>query len=130
MQFPILILKNSDAALYVFEKWNFGLVSKGGESFYKSGKVFDSTGKTFRILRISERSKAPFIVSVKYFQPMYKVSVVTEFEETISLPKLREIILDHVNSRRRYFESLGSFEDIEQMVFQKTTFVGLISVFK
>jgi hypothetical protein len=39
MKFPIIVIIGKEAPLYFFEENEFGLVSKGGEAFYKKGSV-------------------------------------------------------------------------------------------
>ncbi len=103
MKFPVLIIKKNEAPLYYFEAEDFGLVSKGGETFYENGMIFDSGGSKFLINDIDSIRKAPLLKSIRYFQQMYIANVKYLFVEQLPILEFKQLIVDHIYSFENYW---------------------------
>lgn len=130
MIFPVLIIKEREAPIYFFKENNFGLVSKGGEKFYKYGTAYDSGGDIFSIMGIESIKKAPFLKSIKYFQQMYQVQVNCKKQNSMSLPEFKQVIIDHISSHRKYWLSKDNFEDLKDSIEEKNDFSEVILFLK
>ena len=127
MKFPIILIKKGEAPLYFFNESDFGLVSKGGDTFYKSGIVYDSDGGRFLINGIRSIQRAPFLKSIKYFQPMYKVDVKYDNPSgNIDLPDFKQIMIDHIKSHKKYWMSKDTFESLKSSILDKSSFSDII----
>ncbi|MBN9384683.1 MAG: hypothetical protein J0H74_28270 [Chitinophagaceae bacterium] len=93
MSFPIVIVKSNEAPLYYSNGDVFGLVSKGGESFYKKGTIYDSDGSKYEISGIETIEKAPLLKSIRYFQRMYMVKPQYSFISGITLVEFKQLII-------------------------------------
>ena len=120
-EYPILILKENDKGLYCLEK-NFGLVSKGGESFYRNLTIYDRNGKGFYLSKYQTIEKADFLSSIKYFQQMYRITSSFEMIDVISLEALKEKLVNHIEANRKFWLKLDNFEDIRRNIFDKKDF--------
>ncbi len=103
MNFPVVILKKGKSPIYFFSEQKFGLISKGGEIFYKQGVIYDSDGNEFLLSGFESRKKAGLIKSLMYFQPMYIVKPVYTDVGKITLPKLKALIIEHIVSHKSYW---------------------------
>jgi hypothetical protein len=52
LHYPIILIKKSEASIYQFKKGELGLISKGGENFYKNGDIYDAAGNMLMITRV------------------------------------------------------------------------------
>lgn len=130
MEFPVVILKSKEAPLYYFEKDDFGLVSSGGESFYRNGIIYDSSGSIFQIQGIDGIRVAPIFKSLKYFQKMFIVSVKYEKVDKIALNDFKKIFISHIRSFDRYWVKRDLIESLESSIMQKMSFVELLKFIK
>ena len=130
MEFPVVILKSNEAPLYYFEKGDFGLISSGGESFYKKGIIYDSGGSIFQIQGIEGIKVAPILKSLKYFQKMFIVSVKYEKVDKIDLIDFKKIFINHIRSFDRYWVKQNIIESLESSINQKENFVELLKFIK
>ena len=120
-----------EAPLYFFEENEFGLVSKGGEAFYKKGLVYDSDGSKYLINGIKSIQKTPILTTIKYFQPMYKVEVKCEkILDNISLSDFKQIIIDHIHSHKKYWLSRDTFAGLRNSILAKNNFFEIITFLK
>ena len=103
MKFPAVIIKNNESPIYFFDRGDFGLVSKGGESFYEKGVIYDSEGSKFLINGIESIKKAPVLKSIKYFQQMKVVSVRYTVVERVTLLEFKQLIINHIHSFEKYW---------------------------
>ena len=128
MKFPIIMIKDRESPIYFFNESEFGLVSKGGEKFYKNGTAYDSEGRQYLINGIKSLQKAPILKSIKYFQPMYKVDVKHEtILETLNLSDFKQIVIDHINSHKKYWLSRDTFDSLKNSILSKNSFFDIIT---
>lgn len=131
MKFPIIIIKDKEAPIYFFNESEFGLVSEGGETFYKKGSGYDSEGSKYLIYGIKSIQKAPILTSIRYFQPMYKVDVQYErILENINLSDFKQIIVDHIHSHKKYWLSRDEFDSLKSSILSKNNFFNIIAFLK
>ena len=132
MKFPIIIIKNNAAPLYFFnDESEFGLVSKGGEKFYKNGTAYDSNGGRFLINGIRSIERAPFLKSIKYFQPMYLADVkYDKISENISLSDFKQLIIDHIYSHKKYWLARDTADNLKNAILIKNRFTDVIIFFR
>ena len=128
MKFPIIIIKNKEAPLYFFNNESeFGLVSKGGEKFYKNGTAYDSEGERFLMKGISSIQRASFLKSIKYFQPMYIADVkYDKISENISLSDFKQLIIDHIYSHKKYWLARDTADSLKNAILIKNSFSDII----
>ncbi|MEO1032133.1 MAG: hypothetical protein AAFX55_12045 [Bacteroidota bacterium] len=130
IKYPILLLRENDNNLYGLSN-GLGLISKGGESFYKRPiKLIDRDGLEFKLKSISGKHKARLIDSMRYFQPMEQLTF--EFEQTgqLNLSELKFQILRHISAKPKHWISLGTPEMIEEWMNKKESIADLIKMFK
>jgi hypothetical protein len=130
MKFPILIIKQKDPSIYCFEETQFGLISKGGEKFYKEGVIIDSEGKVYNIKKSNEIHKASFLQSLKYFQPMYKLTINTEEFRTITINEFKLIVIEHINKHKNYWEKKDLIVDLEKSINDISEYKKIIEFLK
>ena len=108
-----------------------GLISKGGDSFYKKPiKIIDRDGFVFNLKSISSKRKAGFMDSLRYFQPMQQLTFELEQSSRLNLSELKSDILKHVKMKPKKWLSLGTIEMIEEWIFEKKSIADLIKMFK
>src|SRR5262245_39189318 len=103
MNFPIVILKAGEAPIYHFTEAKFGLISRGGEAFYRQGTIYDSDCNVFSLKGNTSYRKANPIKSLMYFQQMYVVSPTYTHIQKIALAEFKKIIIDHISFHKRYW---------------------------
>lgn len=130
MKFPIIILKTNEAPIYYFNESEFGLISKGGENFYKKGAIYDIEGNVYLIEGIESIQKAPFLKSLKYFQQMYKVKIKLKLQKSSELSEFKTIIVSHFNKFERYWVNKDLIFNLESKVNEMTSFLDLINLLK
>jgi hypothetical protein len=128
--YPIMIIKENDSNLYALSK-DLGLISKGGESFYKGKiKIIDKLGKLHELLSVKKTVKAKFIDSVRYFQPMHQMNLELNQIGQLTLNELKEIIIDHIRIKPKHWQLLGTIEMITEQVKETKEIPELIEMFK
>ncbi len=130
MKFPIVIIKNNEAPIFFFDMDSFGLVSKNGGPFYKSGMVYDSMGFKFVINGIRSIKKASFLKSLKYFQPMSLVDVQYTFVEQINLVDFKQIVISHIHSFKNYWIKRDLIDSLETSIANKKSHQEVIEFLK
>ena len=130
LTFPVIIIKNNDPAVYYFSFRTLGLISKGGEKFYKSGLLFDSSGNYYKIKGVGNTSSANFWESLKYFQKMERVELNIEFVEKLNIEDLKEILLTQVNNYGKYWEKRDLLPNLSNDIMQIDNFPHLINFIK
>lgn len=126
MKFPIVLIKPKEAPIYYFESNKFGLISKGGESFYKNGVIYDSEGMKFIVKGIDSVRKAPFNLSLKYFQKMFIVDVKMINDQRIELDQFKQIISNHFRTHSKYWIKRDLIESLEALLNKKISFEEII----
>lgn len=130
IKYPILLIRENDNNLYGTCS-GLGLISKGGESFYKKPiRFIDRDGFVFSIKSIVGKSSARLIDSIRYFQPMQQLTFEIKQTGRKSLSELKSEIMNHVKIKPKHWLSLGTVEMIEEWVNEKETISDLIKMFK
>ncbi|MFT3676824.1 MAG: hypothetical protein QM781_13105 [Chitinophagaceae bacterium] len=130
LDFPVIIIKPNESPIYYFSQKNFALVSIKGERFYNGCKIYDGRGNVFEVKKILGVEKAPFVDSVRYFQPMKKVLLDIRFVQNVSLDKFKDEIKIHFKNHSRYWSMRDSIIDIEKRIDKMTTYRDLIEFLK
>jgi hypothetical protein len=131
MKFPIVIINQSPPGIsYMNDELDFGLVSKGGESFYKVGDIYDSEGAKFSITGFTNIKRAPFLKSLKYFQQMYLVELKIKDEGQMDLIDFKKIIINHLYLHKKWWISRDSIDGLERDVLNKNSFNEIIEFCK
>ncbi len=129
IKYPILLIRENDNNLYGTSS-RLGLISKGGESFYKKPiKFIDRDGFVFNIKSITSKSSARLIDSVRYFQPMKQLIFELEESGRQNLADFKSEILKHIKIKPKHWLSLGTIEMIEEWVNEKQSIADLIKMF-
>lgn len=131
MIFPIIVIKPTDASIYLFKsekEWGIGSVKKG--KFY-SGilEIYDSVGNVYKLDSVSEFNFDLF-VSLRFFQPMYKANISLEYINEISLENLKEHIVEHIFAHKQYWRSLDTIEALKEKVLSMRSFKELYFLFR
>jgi hypothetical protein len=124
--FPIIIIKPNDPSLYVFSSKTFGLVSVGGDNFYKSGLIYDSQGHIYSISGVRQVHNASLMESLRFFQKMKKVDLELEYIQQITLDELKKLLGQHINNYPSYWEAKDVIDRIIYDVNQQSDFVHLM----
>lgn len=127
--FPAIGFKDRDAGLYVFDQ-HIGIISKGGERFYKNLTLVDNQGQKYRLLGAKVKGKAGWRHSLKYMQPMFEMDLTFEEIDFQTLAELKSDIMSHVSQHPKRWLSLDTVEGIQEMVDRSDSFEGLINLFK
>lgn len=127
-EYPILILKENDKGLYCLEK-DFGLVSKGGESFYRKLTIYDKSGRGLYLSKYETFEKADFLSSIKYFQQMYQITSSYVPIDDISLDEIKQKLIRHIEVNKKYWLKLDNFEDIKEVILGMESFEKLYKIF-
>jgi len=130
IEYPILLIRKNDSNLYGMNN-GLGLISKGGESFYKKSiQIVDQRGFVFDINGIIRHDKARLIDSIRYFQPMQQLTFELEQIGQKNLDELKSEIMEHVKLKPKHWLSLGTTDMIEEWVNEKKTIADLIRMFR
>lgn len=130
LKYPILLIRENDNNLYGTTS-GLGLISKGGESFYKKPiKLIDREGYVFKIKTIISKENARLIDSIRFFQPMQQLTFEFEPLEQQNLTELKSNIIGHIKNKPSHWLSLETIEMIEEWVNEKESIVDLIKMFK
>jgi hypothetical protein len=124
--FPVVLIKNGDPAIYFFSSKSLGLISKGGEKFYKSGSLFDSNGNCFNVNGSCKPFPANFWASLRYFQKMWRVELNIELIETIKLDAFKKIIVNHIEKYNKYWKKRDLLPNLFSQIMQIDNFSELI----
>lgn len=128
MKYPVVIVKPNEAPLYFFKEGYLGLVSKGGESFYRNGTLYDSAGCIFTVNGIESIKKAPFLKSLKYFQQMYVVKIKLTLKEKVSLIQFKDLFIKHLNYFSSYWIKRDVISSLEKSILIKEEFSDIITL--
>ena len=130
IKYPIILIRNKDYNLYGMEK-DLGLISKGGESFYKRPiQLIDKDGFIFELKSRKNIGRAKLLNSIRFFQPMQQMQLEFIEKGQISLIDLKKMILSHIKTKPKHLLTLGTMEMIEEWVYEKNTISELIKMFK
>ena len=130
MKFPVIIIKEKESPICFFDKEEFGLISKGGEAFYKNSTIYDSEGNVFLVKGVENIRKAPVLKSIRYFQSMFLLTLKTEIKEKISIEKLKQIVSEHISQHSKYWEKKDTIESIKAEILSKNQFDQIIKSLK
>jgi hypothetical protein len=130
IQFPIVIIKENDSNIYYINQNTFGLVSKGGESFYKGSTIYDSEGNTFTINGIKSIERASILNSIKYFQPMYLVKLNIAESNSLLLNEFKNTIIGHLQKYQAKWKMRDNINALEASVMSKNSFTEIIEFLK
>lgn len=103
MKFPVLIIKGKQAPLFYCDAKAFGLISKGGESFYDAGTIIDSVGQAYELSRSRTVRKASILKSLVYFQQMYLLEVKFSKSTLFSLIDFKIMLKEHIAKHKAYW---------------------------
>lgn len=126
MKFPVIITKAGESPIYYFDESEFGLVSKGGKSFYKKGFVYDSEGSKFSIEGIKSVGKASLLKCVRYFQQMYVVDVALNRIGKLTIDEFKDMVMKHVRSHQRYWRMKDDVDSMEESIRRMDSFEAII----
>lgn len=127
--FPILGLKEGDANVYVFSN-HIGIISRGGDKFYKKLWIVDSNGNTFLLVRSILKGKAPVKYSFRYFQQMYEMDLTFEEKDKITLDELKHKVFQHISKYKQKWVTLGTVELVQKKMKKCISYSQLIEMFK
>lgn len=102
INFPAICYKKDQKTLYYIEESDFGIVSKGGESFYKNLTLIDSNGNQFKVLSYKIIENAGFLKNLMMLQILQKLEVKIEYIEQLSLEQIKNKIREYLKSDK-YF---------------------------
>jgi len=130
IKYPLLIIREKDENLYGLKK-DIGLVSKGGEDFYKQKMlIIDSQGNKFSVIKAELYGKAKLIDSLKYFQPMLQMNLILEQIDIMSLKQVKEFIIEYINRKPKRWLSMGTVEDIAESINERSSISELANMFR
>lgn len=130
MNYPVLILKKSDSNIYALNKM-FGIVSVGGESFYKNTTVIDSSGSLLEVEKVEIEKRASLKYCLMYFQKMLKLKITfSSNKKRLELNELKIIIIDKITKNPKKWLSMGSVEEITKHINNTNNFSELILMFR
>ena len=131
MIFPIIVIKPTDASIYLFKnekEWGIGSVKKG--KFYNGVlEIYDSVGNVYKLDSVSEFN-FDLLVSLRFFQPMYKANISLEYINEISLENLKEHIIEHIFTHKQYWRFLDTTEALKEKVLSMHSFKELYFLFR
>ena len=129
VKYPVILFRNNDKNLYWVNR-DLGLISKGGDNFYKKKiKMVDRNGQTFELVKATNGGKAKFIDSLKYFQPMQQMNLKFQEGNSLTLEEVKSEILEHIKQNPRKWLSLGTIDMIEDWIDQKKSHADLYKIF-
>lgn len=127
--YPLIVFKDGDKNIYA-TKNHFGIVSKGGEKFYRDLTFVDSKGHVFKLKRAKVEDQASLGVSLKYFQRMWKMELDFEDAGVISIDELKAKIMHHVSQNPKHWLVLDTLDGIKKRVDGTNNFKELILIFR
>lgn len=130
MIFPVIVLKQKDPALYFFNEDKWGLISEGGETFYKSGDIYDSDGNRFKTGRIKGIRKASWLTCLMSFKRMSRVYLETDPVSTVSLDEFKQVIVQHIQRYPSYWAQKDFVEFMLPAIMEKNSYQEIIEYLK
>ncbi len=129
MKFPLIGIKKNDYNIYIFSS-HIGIISKGGDVFYKDLWICDSEGNSFFLKESYVKGKAPFKYSLMYFQQMYEMSLTFEKSEFLTLENFKKKIIQHIlKNRRKWILLSGSIEDVCKEINESNSYKEIMKIF-
>ncbi len=130
IKYPLLIIREKDGNLYGLKK-GIGLVSKGGEGFYKRKMIIiDSHGNKFSLIKAELFGKAKLINSLKYFQPMLQMNLTLKQIDNMPLQQVKEFIIEYINRKPKRWLSMGTVEFITESINERSSISELANMFR
>lgn len=130
LNYPILLIRKNDKNLYGMEK-DLGLISKGGDSFYKRPiKLIDKYGNMYKLDSAENNGEARLIDSIRYFQKMHQMKLEFHKENQLSLEEFKVLILNYIGNLPKHWNSLGTKYEIGEWVKKKTSISDIINMFR
>ncbi len=130
IKYPIILIRNKDHNLYGMDK-DLGLISKGGDSFYKRPiELIDKNGFIFELKSTKNIGNAKLLDSIRFFQPMQQMKLEFIEQGQTTLVDFKKMILSHIKKKPKHWLALGTMEMIEEWVNEKNTMSELIKMFK
>lgn len=106
LEYPIMAFKEElKGDYYVFNKNDFGFVSKGQGRFYNNLHVIDSSGNTYKIVSVNVKGFAGIIKSIRFLQKIEELDLHLEKQGSTSLDELKSKILNSIKHHPRKFDS-------------------------
>ena len=129
-KYPLLVLKKGDNNIYAF-KSDFGIVSKGGEKFYKNLTIINSNGEVYHSIDARVLGNAKIFYYLKYFQKMYQVEVIYDKKiDYITLEDLKIKIIQFIKKSPKKWLALDTIEEIQKMIEKTNSYKELILIFE
>jgi hypothetical protein len=128
IRFPAIATQTEMKDVFFFKK-NIGLISKGGESFYRNLFLIDSTGTAYSLMRSSINGPAKVIKSITYFQPMYEMNLVFKEEKKFDLDGMKAYLINHISGSPSFWEGGNGFEITKARIYAARTIADTIMVF-
>ncbi len=129
VKYPVILFRNNDKNLYRVDR-DLGLISKGGDNFYKKKiKMVDRNGRTFELVKATNVGKAKLIDSLKYFQPMQQMNLEFQEGDSLTLEEVKSEIREHIKQNPKKWLSLGTIDMIEDWIDQKKSHEELYKMF-
>lgn len=130
MNYPLLILKKGDSNIYAIKK-AFGIVSIGGEKFYKNTTIIDSKGNLLRTEKVEIGGRAKLKYCLMYFQKMIELNVTfSDDKRKLKLNELKEILKEKISKNPKKWLSMGTTDEIVNNIESKNNFNDLILMFE
>mgnify|MGYP006132484649 CR=1 FL=1 len=131
IKFPVLLIRENDKFLYGI-KTDLGIISKGGETFYKKKRIeiYDSEGNHFELKKAELNGKANWKISLKYFQQMYEMKLLFEKKSKIELNQLKGEIINHMKKYKKHWLNIGTLDGLTKMVNNENSYSELIKKLK
>jgi hypothetical protein len=129
LNLPAIGFKDNDKNIYVFDK-TIGIISKGGQNFYKNLTIIDSKGSCYRLSNAKIKGNANFILSLRYFQPMKEMSLEFDKQDSFNLSSLQDKIFAHVSSNAKHWLVLDTLQGIKSQIYSAQSFEELIMIFR
>jgi hypothetical protein len=129
LNYPVMIFKKGHKQIYSLNK-NFGIISKGGASFYKDLTIIDSMGNVYTLGDVKIKGRASILTCFLHFQIMLELSVSLNNEGVISLEALKEKIITKIKENSKFWLVLDTVEGIEKMITEKDNYEDLIRIFR
>ncbi len=128
-KYPLLVLKNNDKNIYVF-KSNFGLVSKGGDKFYKDLFIVDSECNSFNLIKVCSIKYAGASLSLRYFQKMYLVDLEIKHLGKIDLEDIKEMLIEKINKNKSHWLVIDTFEGMVERINMCNSISDICEIFR
>ncbi|MBL7818776.1 MAG: hypothetical protein JNL70_27500 [Saprospiraceae bacterium] len=128
MKYPVLIFEKNDSKMWAIIE-PFGhpdLIAQ-----YKSLYLVDSEGYLYYVKELRQVSGVNILKSIQKFGKMVKFDIVYDMEaKQLSIENFKERIMAHVRQKKRFWQSLGTVSQIQELVDNCQTFEDLIRLFR